>query len=82
MPIFGRIKELFCFRSTDKFHFRITLGAEAPRVRFFFDEGAMYQHASSFGDKRRICWDSPKPLKVSGILLTSDVVSQRRFLQV
>ena len=28
------------------------------------------------------CWDNPKPLKVSGVFLTSAVVSQRRCREV
>ena len=35
-----------------------------------------------FWGQKAGCWDSPKPLKVSGIVLTSAVVSQRRCLLV
>ena len=35
-----------------------------------------------FRGQKTGCWDDPKPLKVSGIVLTSAVVSQRRCLLV
>ena len=33
-----------------------------------------------FWGQKTGCWDNPKPFKVSGIVLTSAVVSQRRCL--
>ena len=36
----------------------------------------------AFWGQKAVYWDSPKPLKVSGMVLTSAVVSQRRCLLV
>ena len=44
------------------------------------NKGVMYQQASCLASQTRFRWDNPKPLKVSGIVLTSAVVSQRRCL--
>ena len=40
------------------------------------------QQASCLASQTRFHWDNPKPLKISGIVLTSAVVSQRRCLLV
>ena len=42
----------------------------------------MCRQASCLASQTRFRWDNPKPLKVSGIVLTSAVVSQRRCLLV
>ena len=42
----------------------------------------MYRVPASiaFWGQKAVCWDNPKPLKVSGMFLTSAVVSHRRCL--